>query len=109
LTPIWDAISSEDGEIDEAKQKLFDNLLSLDGSRFTNTVYKDSINEIISQLSTDEEIQKQIRMILQFTYEDKDGNEIWNVDDQSDRLYKRFGIDKQSKASKSYLAVKDIE
>ena len=93
LDPIWDAISNSQGEIDEAKKKIFDQLSSFDGKDETSETYKASVNSLIEQLTKDEEVQKQIRMILHFTYEDENGQEAWSVDDQNQRLYKLFDVE----------------
>lgn len=90
LDPISKSIQNN-GEIDKEKQELFSKLLKFDGSELSNEEYKNQINNIVNDITDDEDYRKQIKVILGFQYVDEDGNQHWNITKQRDDLFEMLG------------------
>lgn len=90
LTPIVSAIS-DNGVIDEEKVKIFDKLLSLDTSDMKNSELRDSYNDLVEQLSDDEEIQKNILVTLNIGYRDENGEFHYNATKRRNELFEAIG------------------
>ena len=91
LDPIVVALEDEEtGEITEESQKLLSRLINFDGSNMTNETYRAEVNKLVKGLTDDVEVQKQIKLILGFTYEDETGKH-WDITKRRNELFEQIG------------------
>lgn len=93
LDPILTAIDEVGGQ--EKFTEAIDKLLSPNFSKGKNAnQFKNAVNDYLNELFSGdeyEELRKEIKVALNLTFTDENGNESWNVESVQDRIYKALG------------------
>lgn len=91
LDPITESLKDKEGNFEQEKIDALNKLISFDGSKMTNKVYRDEVDKLVGQITEVPEIQRKIKVLLGFEYYDEEGKTHWDVTKRRDDLYESLG------------------